>query len=167
MYIALMFGGWRLFICICIQVGLCSSLFGQQYLVLDRYGKNRIRIPLGSEVTFKLKGDRNKHRTLLVGLADSVVIMGDRDIYLRLEDFEAFFFERSHWKVLRYGTLIPATGFLIGAAVYPLVDDPFYDQSDSAIIGLGFVALGQSFRLLEWKKFKINKSSRVWVGGWK
>ena len=74
-------------------------------------------------------------------------------------------FHRTHWKALRYGTLIPAAGFLIAAAVHPTVSNPFYDQEESALIGLGFLALGQSFRLLEWKKFKINKNSRIWVGG--
>ncbi|GJM27953.1 MAG: hypothetical protein DHS20C17_05880 [Cyclobacteriaceae bacterium] len=150
------------------QPGIQRNLHyeAQQYLVLDRYGRNRVRIPLGSEVTFKLKGDDRKHSSRLVGLADSVVIMGNNDIYLHLRDFEVFYFHRSHWKALRYGTMIPAAGFLIGAAVYPLVSDPFYDQEDSALIGLGFLALGQSFRLLEWKKFKVNKNARIWVAGY-
>lgn len=144
---------------------ICSNLVAQQYLVLDRYGKNRIRIPMGSEVTFTLKGDKRKHSSRLVGLVDSLVIMGNNDIYLKLEDFDTFYFHRTHWKVLRYGTLVPATGFLIAAAVHPTVSNPFYDQEESALIGLGFLALGQSFRLLEWKKFKVSKNARVWVGG--
>ena len=144
---------------------ICSNLVAQQYLVLDRYGKNRIRIPMGSEVTFTLKGDKRKHSSRLVGLADSLVIMGNNDIYLKLEDFDTFYFHRTHWKVLRYGTLVPATGFLIAAAVHPTVSNPFYDQEESALIGLGFLALGQSFRLLEWKKFRVSKNARVWVGG--
>jgi len=102
----------------------------------------------------------------LVGVADSVVIMGNMDIYLHMRDFEAFYVHRSHWKALRYGTMIPAAGFLIGAAVYPLVSNPFYDQEDSAFIGLGFLALGQSFRLLEWKKFNLNRNARMWVAGY-
>ena len=157
--------GWRFLVCVLIGLFCLNNLFGQQYLVLDRYGKSRLKLPLGSEVTFKLKGDNRKYRTQLVGLADSVVIMGNQDIYLRLDDFEAFYFHRTHWKALRYGTLIPAAGFLIAAAVHPTVSNPFYDQEESALIGLGFLALGQSFRLLEWKKFKINKNSRIWVGG--
>jgi hypothetical protein len=144
---------------------ICSNLVAQQYLVLDRYGKNRIRIPMGSEVTFTLKGDKRKHSSRLVGLVDSLVIMGNNDIYLKLEDFDTFYFHRTHWKVLRYGTMVPATGFLIAAAVHPTVSNPFYDQEESALIGLGFLALGQSFRLLEWKKFKVSKNARVWVGG--
>ena len=36
-----------------------------------------------------------------------------------------------------------------------------------ASIGLGFIGLGQTFRLLEWKKFSINKKSRIWVGGYR
>jgi hypothetical protein len=160
-----MTAGWRFILGLCIGMFCLNGLYAQQYLVLDRYGKNRIKLPLGSEVTFKLKGDKRKHSSRLIGLADSVVIMGDQDIYLRLDDFEAFYFHRTHWKVLRYGTLIPATGFLIAAAVHPTISNPFYDQEESAYIGLGFLALGQSFRLLEWKKFKINKNSRIWVGG--
>jgi len=120
---------------------------------------------MGSEVTFTLKGDKRKHSSRLVGLVDSVVIMGNNDIYLKLEDFDTFYFHRTHWKVLRYGTLVPATGFLIAAAVHPTVSNPFYDQEESALIGLGFLALGQSFRLLEWKKFRVSKNARVWVGG--
>lgn len=170
--------GWRLSICVFICLWCCSSLSAQpgiqndavpgnrQYLVLDKYGKSRVRIPMGSEITFKLKGDDRKHTSRLVGLADSVVIMGNMDIYLHLRDFEAFYFHRNHWKALRYGTMIPAAGFLIGAAVYPLMDNPFYDQTDSAIIGLGFLALGQSFRLFEWKKFRITKNARLWVAGY-
>ena len=160
-----MLATWRLLVCIWLQFMICSNLVAQQYLVLDRYGKNRIRIPMGSEVTFTLKGDKRKHSSRLVGLADSLVIMGNNDIYLKLEDFDTFYFHRTHWKVLRYGTLVPATGFLIAAAVHPTVSNPFYDQEESALIGLGFLALGQSFRLLEWKKFRVSKNARVWVGG--
>ncbi len=120
---------------------------------------------MGSEVIFTLKGDKRKHQSRIVGVADSIVIMGDLDVYLRFDDFETFYFQRSHWKALRYGTLIPAAGFLISAAVHPLVSNPFYDQQDSAIIGLGFLALGQSFRLFEWKKFKVSKNARIWVAG--
>lgn len=161
-----MITGWRLVLYIGLLVMCCSGVNAQQYLVFDKYGKNRVRIPMGSEVTFKLKGDKRKHQNRIVGLADSVVIMGDRDIYLRLDDFEAFYFHRAYWKALRYGTMIPAAGFLIGAAVHPLVSNPFYDQQESALIGLGFLALGQSFRLLEWKKFKIGKNARIWVAGY-
>ncbi len=143
----------------------CVELQAQDYLVLDRYGTKRIRIPLGSEVTFKLKGDKRKHTSRLVQLTDSLVVMGNYDIYLKLDDFDSFYFHRNQWRTLRYGTLIPAAGFLIGAAVHPTVDNPQYDAGDSALIGLGFIALGQSFRLLEWKRFKINKNSRIWVGG--
>jgi hypothetical protein len=160
-----MLATWRLLVCIWLQFMICSNLVAQQYLVLDRYGKNRIRIPMGSEVTFTLKGDKRKYSSRLVGLVDSLVIMGNNDIYLKLEDFDTFYFHRTHWKVLRYGTLVPATGFLIAAAVHPTVSNPFYDQKESALIGLGFLALGQSFRLLEWKKFKVSKNARVWVGG--
>ena len=143
----------------------CTNIYAQQYLVVDRYGKSRVKIPMGSEITFKLKGDRRKHQSVLVGVADSIVIMGDRDIYLRLDDFEAFYFHRAHWKALRYGTMIPAAGFLIAAAVHPTISNPFYDQKESALIGLGFLAVGQSFRLFEWKKFRLTKNARVWVGG--
>jgi hypothetical protein len=160
-----MLATWRLLVCIWLQFMICSNLVAQQYLVLDRYGKNRIRIPMGSEVTFTLKGDKRKHSSRLVGLVDSLVIMGNNDIYLKLEDFDTFYFHRTHWKVLRYGTLVPATGFLIAAAVHPTVSNPFYDQEESALIGLAFLALGQSFRLLEWKKFRVSKNARVWVGG--
>src|SRR5210317_1217776 len=94
---------WRLIMFIAISMMCWSDLNAQQYLVLDRYGKTRVKIPMGSEITFKLRGDKRKHRSRLIGLADSVVIMGDHDIYLRLEDFETFYFYRPHWKVLRYG----------------------------------------------------------------
>ena len=157
--------GWHLMVFVFLLIFCCSGASAQQYLVLDRYGRNRVKVPMGSEVTFKLKGDKRKYQTRIVAVADSVVIMGDMDIYLRLDDFEVFYFHRAHWKSLRYGTMLPAAGFLIGAAVYPLVSNPFYDQEDSALIGLGFIALGQSFRLFEWKKFKLDKNARVWVGG--
>jgi hypothetical protein len=160
-----MIKSWRLVVFLGVFAMCGPSALAQQYLVLDRYGKTRVKVPLGSEITFKLKGDKRKHQSTLVGLADSVVIMGDRDIYLHLDDFEVFYFHRAHWKALRYGTMFPAAGFLISAAVHPLVSNPFYDQEDSALIGLGFLALGQSFRLLEWKKFKLDKNARVWVGG--
>ena len=157
--------GYRFAICIWIIVLSGYTLSAQQYLVLDRYGKNRVKLPMGSEVTFKLKGDKRKHQSRIVGIADSVVIMGDRDIYLRMDDFETFYFHRSHWKALRYGTLVPAAGFLVSAAVHPLISNPFYDQQEAAFIGLGFLALGQTFRLFEWKKFKVSRNARIWVGG--
>ena len=157
--------GKYIIICLSIWLFFQSPLCAQQYLVLDRYGKTRVKLPMGSEVTFTLKGDKRKYQSRIVAVADSVVILGDLDIYLKFDDFETFYFHRAHWKALRYGTLIPATGFLIGAAVHPLVSNPFYDQQDSALIGLGFLALGQSFRLFEWKKFKVSKNARIWVAG--
>lgn len=156
-----LFGGLFLL----ITLWCCPQLTAQDYLVLDRYGTKRMRIPVGSEVTFKLKGDKRKYTRRLVQLTDSMVVMGNFDIYLKLDDFDSFYFYRPRWRTLRYGTLIPAAGFLIGAAVHPLVDNPQYDQGDSTWIGLGFIALGQTFRLLEWKRFKITKKSRIWVGG--
>ncbi len=137
----------------------------QDYLVLDRYGTKRIRIPVGSEIQFKLKGDKRLYSNYLTQLVDSVVILGNHDIYLKLEDFDSFWFPRKHWRSLRYATMIPAAGFLLGAAVHPLVEEPFYDPGESALTGLAILGLGQSFRLLEWKRFKINKNSRIWVGG--
>jgi hypothetical protein len=71
-----MIWGWRWIICIGIFILCCSNLSAQKYLVLDHYGKNRVRIPLGSELTFTLLGDKRKHRSRLVGLVDSVGIMG-------------------------------------------------------------------------------------------
>lgn len=157
--------GKYIIICLSIWLFFQSPLCAQQYLVLDRYGKTRVKLPMGSEVTFTLKGDKRKYQSRIVAVADSVVILGNLDIYLKFDDFETFYFHRAHWKALRYGTLIPAAGFLIGAAVHPLVSNPFYDQQDSALIGLGFLAMGQSFRLFEWKKFKVSKNARIWVAG--
>lgn len=143
-----------------------GGLAAQDYLVLDRYGRKRIRIPLGSQVTFKLKGDDRRHSSYLVQLLDSVVVMGNHDIYLRLDDFDSFYFHRKHWRSLRYGMMIPAAGFLISAAVHPLVSTPFYDQGEAAVTGLALLGICQSFRVWEWKKFRLRKNSRIWVGGW-
>ncbi len=147
---------------ICLMVNFQS--WAQEYLVLDRYGNKRIRIPLGSQVHFKLKGDKRMHSSRLAQLTDSVVVLGNHDIYLTLEDFDSFYFYRPHWRALRKGAMIPAWGFLLSAAVHPLVDNAFYDQKESAYLGFAFLGIAQSFRLLEWKRFRINRRSRIWIG---
>lgn len=149
-----------------VLMGLIAESNGQQYLVLDRYGSKRIRIPIGSEVVYRLKGDDRIYRNYITELTDSIVIMGNRDVYLKLNEFDSFYFDRPMWTRLRQGTMVIGTGFLVSAAVHPLVDDPFYDQSSSAMIGLVSIGIGQSFRLFERKRFKLRRNSRVWVGGW-
>ena len=146
--------------------GLYEEANAQQYLVLDRYGTKRIRLPLGSEVTYSLKGDDRIYRNYITQLTDSIVIMGNNDVYLKLDEFDSFYFDRALWTRLRQGTTVIAAGFFVSAAVHPLVDDPFYDQSESAVIGLFALGIGQSFRLLERKRFRLKKNSRIWVGGW-
>ena len=149
-----------------VLMGLLGTLNAQQYLVLDRYGTKRIRIPVGSEVVYRLKEDDRIYRNYITQLTDSIVIMGNRDVYLKLDEFDSFYFDRPLWTRLRQGTMVMGLGFLASAAVHPLVDDPFYDQQESATLGLSIIGIGQSFRLLERRRFKIRNNSRVWVGGW-
>ena len=149
-----------------LLIGLMGSATAQQYLVLDRYGTKRIRIPVGSEIVYRLKGDDRIYRNFITQLTDSIVIMGNRDVYLKLNEFDSFYFDRPFWTRLRQGTTVMGLGFLAGAAVHPLVDDPFYDQQGSATLGLTIIGIGQTLRMLERKRFKIRNNSRIWVGGW-
>lgn len=153
----------RVYLFLFFAASLTVELQAQKYLVLDRYGTKKIRIYPGEEVVFKLKGQKKKQRAKLTQLQDSVVVLAG-DVYLKLDDFDSFYFDRSGLRVLRGSSWLLVGGFMIAAAVEPLVSEPFYDRTESVVIGLGILAVAQSTRLYQWKRFKLNRRSRIWIG---
>ena len=153
----------RVYLIFFLVPSLPLELQAQKYLVLDRYGTKKIRIYPGEEVVFKLKGQKKKQTALLTQLQDSTVVLAG-DVYLKLSDFDTFYFDRPRLRALRGNSWVLIGGFMIAAAVEPLVSNPFYDRKQSALISLGILAVAQSTRLYQWKKFKLNRRSRAWIG---
>ena len=148
--------------CLIVLVGIDTK--GQKYLVLDRYGTKKIRIYPGEQVVFKLRDQGIKQQAVITKLGDSTIVLAG-DVYLSLNEFDTFYFDRPRLRGLRNSSWVLVAGFLIAAAVEPLVEEAFYDPGESVMIALGITAVAQSTRLYQWKKFKLNKRSRIWIGG--
>ncbi|MEN7551227.1 hypothetical protein AAG747_25135 [Rapidithrix thailandica] len=141
---------------------LCiSSAYSQKYLVLDKYGKKRIKLSVGDEIYFKQKNNKVLFHDYLLALKDTTVILGEANLEYPIKDFESFYFPNKGMRFLGLGSNTIGFGFLFAASVYPLVSEPAYSQSESAILGGSFVALGQLLRFFRWKKFKLRKNSRI------
>lgn len=147
-----------------ILLCLSNSLMAQKYLVLDRYGMKRIKLAEGDKIWFSLKQDVSKkyrYKDVIAELQDSTILLENRKTAIKLSDISAIYFTRGEMLWLTGGAHTVATGFLFGAAVHPLINEAQYDQKESAIIGLGFLALGQVARLFVRKNYKINENTRI------
>ena len=146
----------------CILICLSHSLFAQKYLVIDRYSMNRIKLVEGDEIWFSLKKTgKLRYKDIISELQDSTLLLANRKTAIKLSDISAFYFRRDGMIWLSGGTHFVGGGFLFGAAVHPLINEAQYDQKESALIGLGFLAVGQVARLFVRKRYKINENTRV------
>jgi len=144
-------------------LNVLPETLAQRYLVLDRYGKKRIRIYPGDEIWFRQKDNKTFFHDYVHALTDSSIYLGSVGYELPLSEFETFYFPNTLMRTLESGNYSIAGGFLFAAAVEPLVGNARYDAQESATIGSGALALGLFSRLFRWKKFKINKNSRIRV----
>ena len=137
-----------------------SQGFSQKFLLLDNYGKNRIKLYKGAKIQFTLKNNKVKYHDYIAVLKDSSLVLGATGQEVMLEDFKQFRFSREWVQFLNGGTTVIASGFLFAAAIEPAIVDARYDAKESAMIGTSFFFIGQFARLFSWKKFNIKKGKR-------
>jgi hypothetical protein len=134
----------------------------QKYLVLDHYGLNRTLLKEGDEIYFRQKGNKTWYKDKILALKDTSLILEEAQMEIAINQFDQFKFRRSGVRLLASGADLFAGGFLFSAAVYPLVGDPNYSQSESTIIGISSLALGQIVRRFKWKKYKLqHENTRI------
>lgn len=133
-------------------------------LVLDRYSAQRTKIPPGSEIIFRLHTSPHRISDYIGSMNphDSTVYLVQAGVHVPLRDFKTFYFRRNFPDAMAPKLSFVGSGFLFAAAVAPLMGDNIsYSRSESAIIGASGLALAQSMRLFRWKKFHVNKRSRI------
>ena len=134
----------------------------QKVLVLDRYGTKRIKLIEGDRIWFSLKKDSKvRYKDYIAQLNDSTITLANRKTKIKLSEISALYFTNGIMTWLNAGSYFVGGGFLISAAVHPLVGDAQYDQTEAAIIGASFIAISQITRFLKRKKYKINSNTRI------
>jgi hypothetical protein len=160
--------------CIVLPVGLVTlalpvaaqklGTISGKYIMLDRYGAKRIRLREGSEIYFKLNGDKRKTRDYIgeIWEKDTAIYLLQSKQAVPLRHFESFYFPRKHIPILSSQAVFVGCGFLFAAAVADLIPTRMYDQRESAVIGGSFLVFAQSVKVFKWKKFKVKPGkSRV------
>lgn len=132
-----------------------AASFGQKFLAIDKYKAKRIRLQVGDEVRYKLKGNKTVFKDQIKSLNDSTVTMVNADTNIPLSLFDEFRFNRNAMDVLSGGTAVLGVGFLLSGAIHPLVGDPTYSQEEAFVMGGSFAAISGIFRLLRWNKYKV------------
>lgn len=140
-----------------------SGAYAQKFLVLDKYGKKRIKLSVGDEIYFKQKENKSLYHDYIRGFGDSTITIASRDIEMEMDEFDAFYFKNHAAIYASTGTAFIGGGFLFASLVHPLVSNPFYNQQESLVIGATFIGTSLIFKALKWKKFKVNKNARVRV----
>lgn len=125
--------------------------------MLDRYGIKRIRLPEGSEIYFKLLGDKAKNRDYIgqIWEQDSAVYLVQSKRAVPLHEFYSFHFRRPHIDFLSRQMAFVGAGFLFAAAVAELIPTRLYEQGESAVVGGAILASSQALKLFRWKNFRI------------
>jgi hypothetical protein len=154
---------WTGAICLAPAV-VAQRVLPRVHLVLDQYGAKRIRLPAGTEIHYRLKGDRNLYRDYIGEFweADSAILLVQARTLIKLNEFEAFYFRRNWVRAGSAGLGFIGGGFTLAAISAPLFPVRFYDPAESAVLGGSALLLSQGIKLFRWKKFKVRPGkSRV------
>lgn len=138
-----------------------QQVVAQRYLVLDKYSHSRIKLMVGDDVRFRLKGSRAVFNDVIVSLGDSSLFVAGFQEPIYLREFDKFYFPRNGAQFISAGTAFMGSGFLFAAAVEPLVPNNVYDRRESAYLGGFFMGTSLLTRLIKTKKFKVNRNTRV------
>lgn len=137
-----------------------TSAAAQQFLVLDRYGKKQIKITVGSTVHFSTHDlPKVRYTDVITGFGDSTILFRRLKAAVPLSAIRAFYFPRPQWRVLRNSSYWFGGGFLLSAAV--LSPSAQFNPDEALVVGGSVIVLGQLSRLLDWKRFRITKRSRI------
>jgi hypothetical protein len=142
-----------------------AQAFGQdRYLIADRYTAKRIKMQEGDPIGFELKGEKTQYKDFIGRLHQDSIYLVRRQMSIPVSDISVLYFDKSYFVTyLRGGTGFIGTGFLLSAAVHPLMRQPMYDRQEAFFIGSSFWAVNRLLGLFRTKKFKINEKSRLRV----
>lgn len=141
------------------------SLFGQKYLMLDRYSTERIRVNIGDHITFKIKNDSFKKTDVIINLQDSLVTLakyGD----IALSEFEVFYLVRSKGRFKGASKVLKTVGIFFGAfALSELLRNEkernnAYMTRQIAYSASAFAA-SQVLRLFHVRRYYITSQTRI------
>ncbi len=145
---------------VCLILLLVSSAKAQRFLVLDRYGKKRIKLFEGEQIYFKQTNNRILYRAHILELKDTSLVLAGSQHELSLNQIAAVYFPRKI-TVFRSGFNYLGSGFLFAGLIHPTIADAQYEARESLIAGSSLLILSQVIRLFKWKKFSINARSRI------
>lgn len=140
-----------------------QTVQAQIYIVVDKYTIKRYRLTIGNELHFKLKGEKRIRHDLISSLSmeDSTIGLSKASVKIKLDDVDQVYFYNKTINALQAGGYTIAGGFLIAAAVHPLVDNAQYDARESAIIGTTAFGITQLMRIFRRRSIKIGKNGRI------
>jgi hypothetical protein len=144
-----------------------SPLFrAGKYLVLDKPGKvKRVRYFVGSEITFRLKGDPVLYRDVIAAVDDSSFTIFGTQVLIKEVDRVIL---RSHsWFANQGSVLLPAAGviYFLADNLNPVIQggEKLRISRGSVIVSAGLVGAGLVLRLLHKKEHRIGKNKRLRV----
>ncbi len=141
------------------------SLFGQKYLMLDRYSTERIRIGIGEQVVFRIKNDPFKKTDIIIGLQDSVVSLAKYG-EIALAEFEVFYLVRAKGKFKGLSKVLNTAGIFFGAMA---VSEAFRGSKESnnayitrqIVYSASAFAASQVCRVLHKRRYEITPKTRI------
>lgn len=138
----------------------------QKYLVLDKPGRTkRIRYYKGSEIVFKLKGDRIMYSDPITEITDSTITIFNTPVYIR--DIDKIFIYHEGWFIRQGSVMFPLAGalYLVMAALNPAVSGgkAFQISTGTAIVSGSLIGGGLLLKAFARKGHKIGKRKRLSV----
>ena len=134
----------------------------QQFLRIEKTGKVKTeKIPVGTEITYRLRGDRTWRVSYIerLILEENIVVLADQ--FVRLEDIEALRFSRKLARPLGYKLYQLAAAWTLYGGVSVLVSDYEPGPFDYSVVGGGLLGGFVLERLLRHRTRRFGKRYRL------
>jgi hypothetical protein len=145
-----------------LLVTLSTTMFAQTFLL---FHKNRYReahyVP-GDVITFRVKGDRKKIKSEIIGFEDSLIVFNGFKV--RPKDITDLYVDPKTqiWYAVRFKY---ARMFLIAGAGYMLIDLANYGdmRQNTVVVGTTLIAAGVIAQILVSRKMRIKGRRRLQI----
>lgn len=151
---------------LCLLALLCSlTLTAQKVVQIERYGRAKTtKIPLGEEITYRLKGDDAWHTRVIedINVEQGLIVSVDR--YIKIADIEALRYSRGWPKAVGKQLFWLGAGWSLYGVIGNLADgnpDTNYRWGDAAVTG---TAWGLSLllpKVFKYRKIKMGERRRL------
>ena len=143
-----------------------ASFRPQKYLVLDKPGgTKRIRFFVGSEITFRLKGDPITYHDVVAAVDDSSFTIFGTKVPLR--EVDRVIVRNQGWFVNQGASLLPLAGgiYFLADNLNPVLSggEGFAIHQGSVVVGAGLAGAGLILRIFRVRQHKIGKSKQLRV----